>query len=145
MDTIIRPPRVDDAPELASLCTELGYPSTPGDVSRRLGLLTQEPGHLVLVAVEDMDRPVGWIHVCIVNRLESEPMAEVGGMVVSEKWRGRGIGAALLAEAERWALSAQIKTLRVRSNIVRERAHHFYARAGYSRTKTSHIFQKSLG
>lgn len=99
----------------------------------------------MLVAVEDTDRPVGWIHVCIVNRLESEPKAEVGGLVVSEEWRGKGIGAALLAEAEKWALSAHIKTIRVRSNIVREKAHNFYVCAGYSRTKTSHVFLKSLG
>lgn len=141
----IRNARASDVPELTSLCEELGYPSSAQAVSHRLALLNQEPGHLVLVAVDGNDRPVGWIHVGIVYRLESDPIAEIGGMVVAEGWRGNGIGAALLAEGESWAASAGLRALRVRSNVVRERTHGFYLRAGYARTKTSHLFLKPLG
>jgi GNAT superfamily N-acetyltransferase len=144
-ESSIRKARSDDVAELTSLCDELGYPSSEAEVSHRLGLLSRESGHLVLVAVDSSDRPVGWIHVGIVYRLESDSVAEIGGMVVAESWRGNGIGAALLAEAEMWALSAGFRILRVRSNVVRERAHQFYLRAGYARTKTAHVFLKSLG
>jgi predicted N-acetyltransferase YhbS len=144
-DHIIRNAGADDVPELTRLCDELGYPSSEAEVSHRLGLLSRESGHLVLVAVDSSDRPVGWVHVGVVYRLESEPVAEIGGMVVTEGWRGNGIGAALLAEAERWAVSAGLRAVRVRSNVVRERTHGFYLRAGYARTKTSHVFLKSLG
>jgi GNAT superfamily N-acetyltransferase len=141
----VRKARADDVAELTSLCEELGYPSTADAVSHRLALISQEPGHLVLVAVDCDDRPVGWMHVGIVLRLESDPVAEIGGMVVAEGWRSNGIGAALLAEGERWAVSEGFRAVRVRSNVVRERTHGFYLRAGYTQAKTSHVFLKSLG
>ena len=141
----IREVRANDVAELTSLCEELGYPSSAEAVSYRLGLLIQTPGHLVLVAVDGNDRTIGWIHIGIVYRLESDPIAEIGGMVVAERWRGNGIGAALLTEGERWAASAGFRSVRVRSNVVRERTHGFYLRAGYAQTKTSHLFLKSLG
>ena len=36
------------------------------------------------------------------------------------------------------------RKVRVRSNVVRERAHQFYLRAGYAIVKTSLVFEKSL-
>jgi GNAT superfamily N-acetyltransferase len=53
-------------------------------------------------------------------------------------------GAALLAQAEEWARKRNVRTIRLRSNVVRERAHLFYLGEGYERIKTSHVFQKEL-
>jgi hypothetical protein len=37
-----------------------------------------------------------------------------------------------------------VARLRVRSNAIRERAHAFYLRDGYTRVKTSAVFEKPL-
>jgi GNAT superfamily N-acetyltransferase len=133
-----------DEKALADLCGELGYPSSAQDVADRLQRFVDRQDHLVLVAVDDSDEPVGWIHAFVAYRVESDPFVEIGGMVVAEDFRGVGIGSQLLDKAEEWARSQQVTAIRVRSNVVRERAHRFYLRAGYSQTKTSQVFQKPL-
>lgn len=142
----LRQAHLDDAAELAALCTELGYPSTAAHVGTRLPALLSSADHLVLVATDAADsRPVGWIHAMIRRELVSDPFAEIAGLVVSEPHRNAAIGLQLLRAAEEWALDSGIHSIRVRSNVVRERAHRFYLRAGYELAKTSHLFVKNLG
>ena len=128
---------------LARLCGQLGYPSSGEAVARRLGNLAGRSDHFVLVAAAG-DEPIGWVHAFVAHRLESGPFVEVGGMVVSQPHRGRGVGTALLARAERWARRQGVKIIRLRSNVVRERTHEFYADKGYAKTKTSFLFEKEL-
>jgi GNAT superfamily N-acetyltransferase len=135
---------VGDEDALATLCGELGYPSSAKEIVERLSRFLDREEHLVLVAADDMDTPIGWIHACIVHRVESDAFVEIGGMVVSENQRGSGIGKQLLGKAEAWARSQKVKMIRVRSNVIREHAHDFYKHAGYSQSKTSHVFQKLL-
>ena len=52
-------------------------------------------------------------------------------LVVDESRRGLGIGAALVDAALDWAAGQGFDTLRVRSNVVRERTHAFYERLGF--------------
>jgi GNAT superfamily N-acetyltransferase len=146
METRIREARVDDAAELAVLSTELGYPSTTDDIQRRLPFLLSNPGHLVLVATDVGDGAVGWLHAVVPRGLESDGFVEIAGLVVADAHRSSGIGSRLLAAAERWAVGQTgVGTIRVRSNVIRQRAHRFYLRAGYTLAKTSHLFTKQLG
>jgi GNAT superfamily N-acetyltransferase len=46
--------------------------------------------------------------------------------------------------AERWARSQGLKSVYLRSNVAREKAHSFYQRLGYRIIKTQHAFQKKL-
>jgi len=46
--------------------------------------------------------------------------------------------------AEQWARVHGFALMRVRSNVVRERAHRFYEREGYARVKTQAVFRKAL-
>lgn len=98
----------------------------------------------MVVAVDD-ERICGWIHVRRVDSLESDAHAEIWGLVVDDRDRSQGIGRGLLETAERWAADHGLQTVRVRSNIVRERAHAFYARAGYTMVKQQSVFEKHLG
>lgn len=133
-----------DEAGLARLCGQLGYPSSAEAVARRLGELAGRSDHFVLVAVDEGEKPVGWVHAFVARRVESDTFVEVGGMVVSQSHRGQGIGTELLARAEQWAEGQGVGIVRLRSNVVRERAHVFYADRGYERTKTSFVFQKNL-
>lgn len=76
--------------------------------------------------------------------LETENMVQVAAVVVDEEVRGRGIGRALLGYAENWARARGCKKVFLSSNVTRLETHKFYERAGYTSTKQSKLFFKSL-
>jgi GNAT superfamily N-acetyltransferase len=133
-----------DAGELARLSTQLGYPMTEAEALERLGMLRGHPDHLLLVARRD-GRAAGWLQVSRTRIFETPDSAEIAGLVVDEAERGRGIGPMLLRAAEEWARRSGCAALRVRSNVVRERAHGFYRREGYRDVKKQCVFEKELG
>lgn len=139
----IRQARENDAAAMAGLSGQLGYASTRTQILARMRALAARSDHEVLV-VEENDAVLGWVHVFGAQRIESDAFAEIAGLVVAEGRRSRGLGAALLAAAEVWACERGYRTLRVRSNIVREGARRFYERNGYVCTKQSFVFTKSL-
>ena len=75
---------------------------------------------------------------------ETHVFPELADLVVHENARGARVGEALVAEAERWAAGRGCVVMRVRSNVVRERAHRFYERLGYAVFKTQRVFGKDL-
>ena len=72
------------------------------------------------------------------------PRAEVGGIVVDEAWRSRGVGAVLLRQAEQWASARRISLMVIHTNVVRERAHGFYEKCGYHLLKQSRVYIKEI-
>lgn len=140
--TTIRNARNYDAPALAHLCEELGYPATRRQIVARLAAIEAIPCSHVLVAEDADGAVIGWLHVALDAQLTHDPCAQIIGLVVDESARGRGIGAELVRSAESWAQTHGTSHVRVRSRIERERAHRFYARAGYTRTKTQAVFEK---
>lgn len=139
----VREVRLEDAEEVARLTIELGYPASAGEMIDRIRAQMALPDHAIYVAFVNSG-VAGWIDVRITHYLQAGPRAEIGGMVVAAEARSRGIGRRLVSEAERWALERGITQMVVRSRIDRERAHQFYLREGYSRTKTSAVFTKDL-
>lgn len=141
---MIRRATAEDAAAIAALCGQLGYPTSAEEGARRLQVLLSREEDAVFVA--DVDGAVvGWIHMFGCERLESEPSAEIGGFVVADGHRGSGIGMDLIAAGERWARERGYELVRVRSNVIRERAHHFYQeRAGYQLSKRQAVFTKNL-
>ena len=142
---LIRHVAPNDAEALAALAGQLGYPSTPAEIEARLRLLHAHPDlHAVYVAEDPGGAVAGWLHVFVSAHLESDAFAEVGGLVVDERQRGGGVGEALVRQAEAWARERGLGQPRVRSNVVRERAHRFYERQGFERLKDQVVFQKRL-
>jgi GNAT superfamily N-acetyltransferase len=144
MTTIIRAARTFDAPAIAALCGELGYPSTRQQVVSRLAAIEASADGSVFVAESVAGTVVGWLQAARGTQLTSDGDAEILGLVVTAAHRGQGIGAALVAAAERWALACGCGRLRVRSRSDREAAHRFYERAGYQRIKAQVMFGKAL-
>ena len=141
---IVRRARSSDANQIAKLSGELGYPSTPAKVIKRLRTLRPMSQHAVFVAETKADGVVGWLHISISWLLESEARAEVNALVVSASQRRLGAGAQLLAAAEAWSKKQCCRTVNVRSNVMRDRAHKFYLRNGYEHYKTQKAFRKTL-
>lgn len=140
----IRAATSSDADELAKLSGQLGYPADVATVLRRLDGVVAHHAGVVLVAVDPQGGLGGFAHVEPRRLLIAEPFAELAALVVSETARGQRVGSALLAAAEGWAREQGFATMRVRSNILRERAHRFYLREGYVERKRQAVFVKAL-
>ena len=144
IDIIIRPAEAGDAGAIASLCGQLGYPSTSEDIARRLAEIADDPDAAVLAADPRHDGIVGWVHVRALHLITRDACGEIGGLVVDQARRGRGIGGRLMGAAEEWSRRRGLGTLRLRSNVVRDEAHAFYRRQGFTSSKTSLLFTKTL-
>ena len=121
----------------------MGYATTGEQVARRLVEIGAN-GMVLVAADRDSDIVLGWIELQVITHLTSDPHLEICGLVVSGAARSRGIGSLLVSAAEKTALEKNVACLRVRSNIIRERAHTFYERLGFANVKTSKVFEKAL-
>ena len=135
---------LQDAEVIAKLATELGYPTHKAQSHARLQGLLPSSEHRVLVACDALNIVVGWIHVYLVYRIESDPYAEIGGLVVSKEYQKNGLGSMLLKEAEQWVHKSGVKKLRVRSRIERKETHSFYEDRGFSLSKQQNVFDKTI-
>jgi|SRR6185437_15239677 len=138
----IRVMESDDAEAVNTLVTELGYHQTTADVLKWIESLRHDGrAQAAFVACEDAG-VIGWVEISIEHRLQSPPFALIGGLVVKEGVRSRGVGRKLCERAETWAWEHGMETVRVTSRSTREDAHRFYLRDGYKQTKTSLVFEK---
>lgn len=142
-DFTVRPATVSDAFAVAALAGQLGYPTTPGQAERRFGPILADRGQAFLVA-ESGREVVGWIHVTVTRLVESEPFAELGGFVVDEAHRGRGVGKLLMVAAEEWIRANDIPKLRIRTRSDRDGAHSFYRKRGFVLVKEQRIYDKEM-
>ena len=140
----IRRAKSADAQRIAVLSGELGYPAAAAQMRKRLLGIKPASQHAVFVAESAKDGVIGWVHVSRQPLLEVEIRAEVNGLVIAEGQRSLGAGAWLLVAAEDWARKHGCKSMSVRSNVIRERAHKFYERNGYEHYKTQKSFRKPL-
>ena len=140
--TSVRVATSADAEALALLSGQLGYPADAAAILRRMGGLIDHG--VVLVAVDPQGAICGFAHAEPRCLLIAEPFVELAALVVSENARGSGAGATLLAAVEAWTREHGIASVRVRSNVLRERAHRFYLREGYAEKKRQAVFLKRL-
>jgi GNAT superfamily N-acetyltransferase len=131
-----------DAEPVAHLTAQLGYNRTPQQIADWIvQLRTSSTEQAAFVACLNGEI-VGWIEVSIERRLQSDPFGMIGGLVVSDRVRSRGIGRILCRRAEQWTWDQGLDTLRVTSRSTRPGAHRFYLRDGYREVKTSLVFEK---
>jgi len=140
----IRKAKQADAPRIAMLCGQLGYPATAKEMAVRLKRALKEKNSVCLVAETKEDGVIGWIHASVRPLLEVDRRANVDGLVVDDKVQGQGAGARLLDAAEKWARTRGCVGMSVRSNVIRDSAHRFYLKQGYEHYKTQKAFRKAL-
>jgi GNAT superfamily N-acetyltransferase len=141
----IRPAAPGDVLYITQLCEQLGYLASQNDVRQRLeGIRRGDTPAIVYAAQLPHGEVVGWVHVYRCAGLLLPPYAEIGGLVVSEAQRGRGIGRRLMEEAETWARQHDCQQVRLRSNAVRVEAHRFYEGIGYQVVASQMVYRKAL-
>ena len=139
----VRPARLSDAEGIAHLTTQLGYEVESPAVSARLSRILARTEQQFLVA-EREGRVVGWVHATLWEFVETGGFVVIGGLVVDRSMRRQGIGRALLANAEAWALAQGCSVVRLWSSIARTAAHRFYQQLGYTNIKSQYSFVKSV-
>lgn len=130
----IRDARAEDADELTELIGQLGYPTEPAAVVRRLERLGATGVDRVLVA-EDDGRIVGLVGIHVSRSLEYDrDAAKISAIVVDESRRGTGVGRALVDAADAEARTRGCEVLWLTTAERRAGAHAFYRALGFEET-----------
>lgn len=132
MRASIREAAREDVPALVSLIAQLGFETTEPDVEPRVEALAEQ-GFPALVAD---DGPVigclTWNVMTVLHR--DTPVGRISMLIVDADHRSKGVGGALVAEAEARMTALGCTLIEVTSNEKLVEAHLFYQRLGYART-----------
>ena len=134
---ILRDVTEADFAAVRRLLDQLGYASDEAEFRRRFDGVRATAGHRIIVAEED--GVIGVLHVFERPALDKGCEAAVQALVVDDSVRSRGVGEALMREAEAWAASRGLPTTSLYTSIKRDRALAFYERLGYRIKGTSHL------
>ena len=137
-----RPAEPGDAEFLSVLLGELGYPTPAEEVPDRLAAIAEVSKSLALVATIE-DEVVGLITIIIFPAIHQKlPGSLITSLVVSSKYRGKGIGSELVSRAEKWAAENGAARVTVGSGLRRKETHQFYLNRQYDHSGMR--FTKSL-
>lgn len=134
-----------DVPAIVAMLADnsLGQGREGADLAPYLAAFDQiaaNPAHQLIVA-EDAGRIIATCQLTILSGLSRQGArrALVEAVRVTADLRGRGIGAALMAECETRARAAGCGMIQLTTDRSRQDAHRFYERLGY---QPSHIGMK---
>ncbi len=137
----LRPAGPDDADEIAQLFTDEGYPAGPSDIVARLERFAS-PHSQVIVAEHD-GAILGFIAVHALPRFEHDDrILRILALVVDPGARERGVGRALMAEAERIGTELGAAFVEITAGHHRPEARHLYEQLGYDATVTAYLRKK---
>jgi GNAT superfamily N-acetyltransferase len=143
-DLLVRLAMLKDAAAIALLAEQLGYAVSLQVLQESLKRLEGDLDHAVYLAHSASVSVIGWVHVYARESLIVGRVAEIGGLIVHQSYRGQGVGRLLLQQAEEWAQQQNCTSLVIRSNTQRQAAHQFYRHVGYQIRKTQVVFDKEL-
>lgn len=132
----------NDLDSVGALSEQLGYPVEMEELRARFENISKLAHHALLVCSEM--EVSGWIHLEAVSDLIEETKVEIKALVVNENMRSKGVGSALVQAAKEWAKTYGSNTIYLSCNIIRDRAHAFYEREGFTKVKTSHFFELNI-
>jgi GNAT superfamily N-acetyltransferase len=122
---------MQDAAVIATLMTQLGYPSDAVRVSAPIERVKDDQGIQALVA-EREGRVIGMISLMVFPAFHRDGLhSYITALVVDETLRGSGVGVGLLAAAEVWFAERGVSKVSLTTVLHREAAHRFYEHLGY--------------
>jgi GNAT superfamily N-acetyltransferase len=136
-----RPAGAADAQAIAALFTDEGYPAGPSDIRTRLTRFASPTSRAVIA--EHEGAILGFIAVHALPRFEHDDwILRVVALVVDAGARERGVGRALMAEAERIGREVGATFVEVTAGHHRPEARHLYESLGYDSTVTAYLRKK---
>jgi ribosomal protein S18 acetylase RimI-like enzyme len=137
----IRPAADADAETIASLFTDEGYPAGPSDILERLTRFASDHSR-VLVAEHD-GALLGFIALHAMPRFEHDDrILRVLALVVDAGARERGVGRALMAEAERIGADLDAAFIEITAGRHRPEAQRLYESLGYDGNVAAYLRKK---
>ena len=130
-----------DATAIATLFTDEGYPAGPTDIVMRLGHFSS-PESRVVVAEHD-EAILGFIAVHAMARFEHDDwILRILALVVDAGARERGVGRALMGEAERIGRELGAAFVELTAGHHRPEARQLYESLGYDASVTAYLRKK---
>ena len=137
----LRPARSADAAAIAALFTDEGYPAGPSDIVVRLQHFST-PESRVIVAEHD-EAILGFIAVHAMARFEHDDLIlRILALVVDAGARERGVGRALMGEAERVGVELGAAFVELTAGHHRPEARQLYESLGYDSAVTAYLRKK---
>jgi len=124
----------DDIPSLVPLIYDLGYPAPAAEIEERLANILNLEEFRTLIAFTEEGQAAGMIGMSENFGYEhNAKYVRVLALVVGKDFRKAGIGALLMAEAEKWAAEIDAYMIVLTSGLRDERkaAYAFYQSIGY--------------
>ncbi|GAP00374.1 GNAT family N-acetyltransferase [Fructobacillus ficulneus] len=144
---MIRPIQITDLPVLMALNeNELGY-QYPEDKARHQlqSLLADQGHHFLAAAVDDQNGEVqGYIHAEVYQEIYADTQLNILALAVAEKWKGQGVGTALITWLEDQGRQRHIAGILLNSGESRASAHRFYQNRGFTLVKKQMKFIKKI-
>ena len=133
VDVTTRAAETADAEALADLMTQLGYETRASEMEMRMEAIRANKHYATFVAVSK-GKVCGMIGTFTCYTYEhNSPSANILALVVAKEMRGRGVGQALIAAAEKDLAQRNIRRVAVNARFERKDAHEFYEKLGYTK------------
>ena len=137
----LRPVTADDAEAIAALFTDEGYPAGPSDIEERLGRFRSDYSQVVVA--EHEGAVLGFIALHAMPRFEPDDrIIRVLALVVDAGARERGVGGALMGEAERIGRELGAAFIEVTAGHQRPDAFRLYESIGYDPSVVAYLRKK---
>jgi ribosomal protein S18 acetylase RimI-like enzyme len=142
-EPLIRPATIEDARDVGQLLVVLGYPCDDAEAGKRIQAVGDDDNQRLLVA----DVHGGLLGLVAYDLMYYLPLGvltcRITALAISEAAQRRGLGRALLREAETRARAAGAARIELTTAKQRVQAHDFYRACGYE--ELSLRFMKRLG
>lgn len=137
----LRPVQPADAGAIATLFTDEGYPAGPSDIAARLERFGTLQSRII---VAELDGAIlGFIAVHAMPRFEHDDwIVRILALVVDAGARERGVGRALMGEAERIGRELGAAFVELTAGRHRPEARQLYQALGYDSTVTGYLRRK---
>jgi GNAT superfamily N-acetyltransferase len=134
----LRPATPADAESIASLFTDEGYPAGPSDILGRLERFGSAESQVVVAEHDGV--VLGFIAVHAISRFEHDDrILRIVALVVDAGARERGVGRALIAEAERIGTHLGAAFTEITAGHHRPEARRLYEAVGYDATVAAYL------
>ena len=134
---------VHQAPQVAELLGQLGYPSEPEAIRQKISALSTSKADYIWIA-QSQGKVVGLLAFHVTSLLHVPGnLGRITALVVDENFRCKGIGKLLVETAEKWAWDRDCTRIELTSGDQRSRAHQFYQDLGYAMESKRFIKRKT--
>ena len=135
---VLRPVAPDDAPRVAALLTDEGYPVGSSGIMGRLERFASDYSRVIVAEIDG--EVLGFVALHVLPRFEHDDrIVRVLALVVDPGVRERGVGHLLMAEAERVGTDVGAAFVEVTAGHHRPDAHHLFESLGYDGSVTTYL------